>query len=202
MELTILLLTVVADVGLLCFGYLLLSGKAYAKKKGENLATREDIGAITRQIEAVRAEYAEKLQTLIHDQTALREATQQRHQLSMAALDKRLQAHQTAYYLWREILIKFHKNDDDSAFFDKCDIWWAKHCLYLSPDVDKAFRAALSRVSAFSGGLWGSAGGKMTRESLMEVGDLIRKAVQLPPIPRDELGLPASPQDAANSPER
>ena len=164
-------------------------GKAYSKKKGENLATREDIGAITRQIEAVRAEYAEKLQTLIHDQTALREAMQRRHQLSMAALDKRLQAHQTAYYLWREIWVKalrVDKDDDESEFFKECDIWWAKHCLYLSPEAEKAFRAALSVACVFKNGLRGTVTEQKARESIESAGDVIRNAAQLPPLPKDD----------------
>jgi hypothetical protein len=142
MELAILLLTIVADLGLLCVGYLLVSGKEYARKKGENLATKEDIGDITRQIEAVRAEYAEKLQTLIHEQTSVRAATQRRHELSMAALDKRLEAHQTAYYYWREIVIKAHQSGTDSEFFKECDIWWVKHCLYIMSAGDVIRKAA------------------------------------------------------------
>jgi len=96
MQWVILVLTIAADLGVLCVGYLAYTGKAYATKKGENLATKEDIADITRKVESVRAEYAEKLQTLIHEKAASREATQRHHQLSMAALDKRLEVHQTA----------------------------------------------------------------------------------------------------------
>ena len=37
---------------------------SYTKKKGENLATREDIHEITRQIESVKTEYAKELEGL------------------------------------------------------------------------------------------------------------------------------------------
>lgn len=185
-------LTIVVGLAVLYF-------RSYLNKKAENLATKEDLAEITRKVESVRAEYAEKLQTVIHENTLVRDALDRRHQLGMAALDKRLQAHQTAYYLWREILIKFQRKDDNSAFFEKCDIWWAKHCLYLSPEAEKAFRAALRLGHAFKA-FQGTVTELKAFESITSAGDVIRKAAQLPPLPQDELVLPSNREAAANSP--
>ena len=46
---------------------------AYGAKKGENLATQEDIATITREIESVRAEYSRGLEELAHQNRLLLE---------------------------------------------------------------------------------------------------------------------------------
>ncbi len=158
--------------------------RSYLRKKGENLATKEDTAEITRKVEEVRAEYAENLHTLIHEKTLIREAVQRRHQLSMAALDRRLQAHQTAYFLWRQLSSEATK-DDGFVFIQRCDTWWDKHCLYLSEEAGSAFREALHAAASVRelrstgrdlSGYW---------DKIYQAGDVIRKAVQLPPLSRD-----------------
>ena len=69
---------------------------SYLKKKGENLATKEDIGGITKKIEAIRSEYNAQLES--H-----KASLELSNQLKLAALDKRLQKHQEAYTLWRKL---------------------------------------------------------------------------------------------------
>src|SRR6266498_2581136 len=73
---------------------------SYLSKKGENLATKEDIAVITREVEQVRSEYAERLENIVQQNRLLLEQTKRKHQLSIAALDRRLEAHQQAYTLW------------------------------------------------------------------------------------------------------
>jgi hypothetical protein len=158
---------------------LTLSLKAYSEEKGKNLATKEDVAEITRKVESVRAEYAERLQALIHENTLNREATQRRHQLSMAALDKRLEAHQEAYYLWRQMMVHATE-ENNSAFFESCQSWWEKHCLYLSEDAENAFMAALHMARIYkqaSGALEMKAWARITA-----AGTVIRKAAQLPAL--------------------
>jgi len=79
---------------------LLRSLRSYATEKGKNLATKEDIGTITREVEKVRSEYAERFESLAQQNRLLLEHTRQRHELRLAALDRRLAAHQEAYALW------------------------------------------------------------------------------------------------------
>ncbi len=56
-QLFIEILTLVAALYLIFF-------KNYFKKKGENIATKEDIGEITRQVESVKTEYQENLENI------------------------------------------------------------------------------------------------------------------------------------------
>jgi hypothetical protein len=66
---------------------------AYTQRKGENLATKEDVAEITRKQEAVRDEFQK-----------LREQSTQKHQLRLAALDSRLEKRQEAYALWWKLV--------------------------------------------------------------------------------------------------
>lgn len=178
---------------------LTLSLKAYSEEKGKNLATKEDIAEITRKVESVRAEYAERLQALIHENTLNREATQRRHQLSMAALDKRLEAHQQAYALWRRLAF-LEEKDARFEFFQECEKWWVEHCLYLSPKAEDAFWGAFhARYVLFCvrqgpggrqhDGLW---------KKIEGAGSVIRTEAQLPGL-APETEKPLSPPDSAST---
>ncbi len=63
----------------------------YVRKKAENQATKDDVGKITAKVESIKSEYA----LLLEDVRA-------HHLLRLAALEKRLAAHQAAYTLLRE----------------------------------------------------------------------------------------------------
>ena len=70
------------------------------------------------------------------------EQARQRHQLQVAALDRRLAVHQEAYTLWWGLTTVAHDQDDAkrASYVRKCEDWWAKNCLYLTPDARIAFR--------------------------------------------------------------
>src|SRR5581483_12277242 len=76
---------------------------AYMSEKGKNLATKEDVADITQKVEEVKSFYASQLQDLQHKNDLLLEQLRSRQQLRMAALEKRLQAHQDAYMLWNKL---------------------------------------------------------------------------------------------------
>jgi hypothetical protein len=100
---------------------------SYLSTKGMNLANKEDIKEITDKVEAVRLEYS-----------SLLEAVKSNNQLRMAAIDKRLQAHQEAFSLWSEMM----KELNSEAFPElhtKCSKWWNSNCLYLEPEVKTEF---------------------------------------------------------------
>ncbi|MFZ0052673.1 MAG: hypothetical protein WAK96_12940, partial [Desulfobaccales bacterium] len=59
---------------------------SYASEKGRNLATKEDISEITKKIEEIKHQY-----------NLMIEQIKGRHQLRLAALEKRLEIHQQAY---------------------------------------------------------------------------------------------------------
>jgi len=102
----------------------------YLREKAKNLATQEDTKKITRAVEEVRAEFARE-----------RDRASQVHTMRMAALERRLQAHQEAYALWRELFGNVHGPDIGKAVL-KCQDWWDRNCLYLDEGARGAFRAA------------------------------------------------------------
>lgn len=113
---------------------------AYVSKKGENQASKEDIASITELVKAVEHKFNELL-----------EHTRTQNSLRLAALDKRLQAHQDAFAKWRSLIPV-----DDSTLAARladCEMWWERNCLYLEPEVRTAFVNAyrgLSNARLFS----------------------------------------------------
>lgn len=65
MEIELVVINVLITCGAIAFWSLLRSFlPSYVSAKGTNLATKEDISAITSRIESVRAQYAESLEAL------------------------------------------------------------------------------------------------------------------------------------------
>ncbi len=108
---------------------------AYTKRKAENLATREDIKDITDKIEDVRTQYA----TLIEELKA-------RHQLRLAAVDRRLQVHQEAFTHWRKLVAATY-TDEVGTVVIECQAWWEQNCIYLEPTVRESFVRAYRAAS-------------------------------------------------------
>jgi len=112
---------------------------SYVKTKGENLATKQDIRSMTNKyIEEIKAEYAKQLEILKHE-----------HDLSVAALEKRLAVHQQAYVLWWELMEVSSKKDRDQVgdCVMKCQDWFVKNSLYLSAEARDAFCGAYIAAS-------------------------------------------------------
>jgi hypothetical protein len=61
------------------------------------------------------------------------------NQLRLAAIEKRLQAHQEAYTLWRKLMFTIIEHEDLSGLVLQCETWWNNNCLYLDPQSRKAF---------------------------------------------------------------
>lgn len=60
--------------------------------------------------------------------------------LRLAAIEKRLAAHQEAYALWSRLLSALHNETRLQEAAEKCQAWWEKNCLYLDPKSRRAFR--------------------------------------------------------------
>ena len=88
----------------------------YLAHKAKNLATKEDIGVITDKVEQVKLLYAGQL-----------EQVKLRHQLKMAALDKRLQAHQEAFSFWAK-MNKTPYGEEFKKLHVECSNWWENNC--------------------------------------------------------------------------
>lgn len=143
----------------------------YLSEKGKNLATREDIARITNEIEQVRSQYAVLLEEL-----------KAKHQLRMAAIDRRLAAHQEAFALWRELLSATHTPEIGKQVI-KCQSWWENHCLYLEPTAREAFSLAYSAANMHSSLLQNRDDSESVKENwskIMAAGPAILQAAQLP----------------------
>jgi ElaB/YqjD/DUF883 family membrane-anchored ribosome-binding protein len=67
----------------------------HLRRKGQNFADKEDIKKLTENVESVRSQYAKDLENLAHENRKVREYFSQKHQLSLACIDRRLAAHQS-----------------------------------------------------------------------------------------------------------
>ena len=144
---------------------------AYLAEKGKNLATKEDIASITREVERVRHEYG-----------ALLEELKARHQLRTASLDRRLQAHQEAFTQWRALVAG--PTESGNAVV-ACQAWWEKNCLYLEPKVRQAFVEAYMNAHLRAEFVRARAESKFITEAwdkVMAFPNVLFESVQLPPL--------------------
>lgn len=116
----------------------LLAG--YSRKKGENLATKQDIGAITETVSKIKDHFDRANAEASHVRQMIVEAFKAKETLRGVAADKRLEALQRAYELWRKLL---HADPKTSEVLIECEAWWDKNCLYLDGPARSAFSAAM-----------------------------------------------------------
>jgi len=60
---------------------------------------------------------------------------------------KRLQLHQEAYTLWRNLCKTLHDEDKTFDAVKECQDWWDQNCLYLLADASMAFKQAYVSAS-------------------------------------------------------
>lgn len=60
--------------------------------------------------------------------------------LRLAAVEKRLTAHQEAFALWCRLLRVLHDRNRVHDAAAECQAWWEKNCLYLDVKSRSAFR--------------------------------------------------------------
>jgi len=113
-------------------------------------------------------------------------------QLAIASLDKRLEAHQTAYAIWHEIRGAIHRPERLDDVLMKADQFWKNNCLYLDPLSRKAFRDCIIFASSHKDLLYGPRTEEM-RELIKESwgiitkpGDLLVQGVALPSLGEKE----------------
>jgi len=172
---TIIVVAVVALVGAFIGSYL--------KTKAKNLATKEDIHSITNEIENIKTEYAKQLQLLNHEHRILENSLQQKYDLSVAALEKRLAIHQEAYVLWWELMGSASKRDQVWDCVMKCQDWFVKNSLYLSADARDAFSEAFRAASIHPDLLHPRASAEEIKANFAKVhraGPVLVQAVSLP----------------------
>jgi len=154
---------------------------AYLKRKAENLATKEDIETITRKVEDIRSVYNKQLE--LH-----KASLELSNQLKLAALDQRLEKHQEAFTLWRNLLFSLRDEEKIGAAIDESQKWWDKNCLYLSDKARSAFHTAFILAVDFRNlPMADSETIKEWFEKINEAGKKIVEAVNLPPLSEDKI---------------
>ena len=146
---------------------------SYLSEKGKNLATREDIEEITRKVEGVRTQYL-----------SLVEELKARHQLRMAAVDRRLQAHQEAFTIWRGVMASTHTEEVGKVVIE-CQSWWEKNCVYLEPTVREAFVTAYGAAHSHNSLVKGRAEVALIQsnwKSITDFPNVLFQAIQLPAL--------------------
>lgn len=170
---------------LLLVGVLALIGSyigSYLRIKARNLATKEDIVGITNKVESIKAEYARQFELLQQEHRQLLQEKELKYKLSVAALDKRLAAHQEAYALWWRLVGNATKKEGEKVAFE-CQEWWVHNSLYLSPDARKAFGQAYHLAFIHHDLLNEHADAGLIRnnwKTIFEAGETISKSVALP----------------------
>lgn len=158
---------------------------SFMKKLATDHAARRNIGPLTHLEEEARDPHAIK-----------RAEHAQRHQLSMAALEKRMEVLQEAFVLWWELRSKIHGDREPrERIIEKCQDFWIRKNLYLGNKVRGAFYKAYITAIYHSGLVEDSKSveDEELRESLnkeirdnwkeiMDAGTAITQAVNLPDI--------------------
>lgn len=120
--------------------------------------------------------------------TLLTARDNRRHQLAMAALDRRLEAHQTAYALWHHIVGAVHEANRIMEVLREADEWWRHNCLYLDAESRKALRDCIIFGSSHKDLLSGPPSEESTRfvrESwaiIMKPGETLVRGAALPSL--------------------
>ncbi len=143
---------------------------SYASEKGKNLATKQDIAEITKEVEEVKHQY-----------NLVMEQFKGHNQLRLAALDKRLEAHQKAFSLWRDLSASIMIGRDTNIFAKKCEDWWWDNCFYLDGESREAFWNAF-RLAPENYHELPLPERIEIRHGLERTFSLLQKGVELPPI--------------------
>ena len=158
-------------------GFVVAYLHSYLRKKGENRAAQEDLGKLTKIVEDIR-----------HQNKLAIEQGSRRHQIRLAALERRLVAHQEGYRRWRKLI--FLKNPDEIRDFAvECQDWWAANCLFLEAEAREAFFDAILQAPQHADLIRNKAPTEEkvnSWETIRRAGQLLVKAVELPPINADE----------------
>ena len=157
---------------------------SYLSEKGKNIATKEDIAEITKQVEQVKELYSTRLKELEHQNALVLEQLRSQQQLRLAAVERRVAAHQEAFTLWRRLVGNTHSESAHSTVLE-CQDWWEKNCLYLGAQARDSFNRAYFASSSHRGLTNARVDAELVKENwalVMKAGDDIVASVQLPSL--------------------
>ena len=161
---------------------------AYSKQSARNLAAMESLKKLTDIVEGVKVDYTIRIKALEHENAIILEGVKGRLSLSLAALEKRMQAHQEAYELWWRLRRAAHKDlEKATAVVVEAQEWWVKHCIFLDAASREAFWVATNCAFQHKD-LVASKDFKLIQQNwdrIEIVGQLLVKGVDLPPVEPD-----------------
>lgn len=138
METVGIALEIVTLLAVVAIGYLLKDFfPSYTTEKGKNVATKEDIEAITEKIESVKVEYAKSLEAVkarIQIESALKTAYQQKCLEAITAINDLLV--EITLYCWREIAER--SPNEHYVWSNVDDRPESRHFHYYRVAIDKA----------------------------------------------------------------
>lgn len=112
-------------------------------------------------------------------------------QLRLTAADRRLQAHQEAFALWRKILSNVHSEDIGQVVME-CQEWWENNCLYLDAQARGVFLEAIHSASHHASFKADRKNAELMMENwerIMRAGEVIVASVNLPSLGEKEKKL-------------
>jgi len=116
-------------------------------------------------------------------------ALERKHQLRLAAADKRLEAHQRAFALWRKLLHSVHNEKEIFNVVAECQEWWNNNCLYLSPEAREKFRFAYVCAASHNDYKKDRSNPELVRENwanIADAGPALVRGVELPTLGEEE----------------
>ena len=111
--------------------------------------------------------------------------TEQLDPYRLAAVEKRLQAHQEAFALWRKLIAYLHRREEIGNVVMECQSWWDTNCLYLDEPARKAFRVAYMCALNHKDYLDDRSNPKLVESNFANIvaaGDALAAAVALPSV--------------------
>lgn len=122
---------------------------------------------------------------------------ERRHQLRLAAAERRLEAHQQAFTLWRKLLSAVHDEKRIIEVVAECQEWWDNNCLYLSPDAREKFRFAYVCAASHKDYVKDRSNPKLVTENWSNIsgaGEAIVHGVELPTLGEQEAEFVEKPR--------
>ncbi|MGZ9057802.1 MAG: hypothetical protein ACXW14_01000 [Burkholderiaceae bacterium] len=111
--------------------------------------------------------------------------TEQLDRYRLAAVEKRLQAHQEAFALWRKLISHVHRSEEIENVVMECQRWWDANCLYLDEPARKAFRVAYMCALNHKDYLQDRSNPELVKQNFADIvaaGDALTAAVALPSV--------------------
>jgi hypothetical protein len=171
---------------------------SYAAEKGKNAATKEDIEVITEKVEGVKAAFEADRQAREHQSRQFLQTQDFAHRMRLAALDRRLQAHQEAYTQLARLVpgdAAQERIDESELMYQvqRCIWWWEENCLYLSESARMAFTRGYLAATELPATIRAGRREELhaTFNTIADCLGTISESVALPPVALDSLPHPA-----------